>query len=62
MKKYTARIYTRGKCGPDQTLLDFQTTSMARAKEYGKAIALERDGRLVNVWENKEEGQGGPKC
>ncbi len=62
MKKFTARIYTRGDCGPDQTLLDFQTTSMARAKAYGKAIALERDGRLVNVWENKEEGQGGIKC
>ncbi len=38
------------------------TASMARAKAYGKAIALERDGRLVNVWENKEEGQGVTKC
>lgn len=62
MKKYTARIYTRGECGPDQTLLYFETTSMARAKAYSKAIALERDGRLVNVWENKEECQGGTKC
>lgn len=62
MKKFTARIYTKGQGGPDQILLDFETTSMARAKAYGKAIALERDGRLVNVWENKEEGQGGIKC
>lgn len=62
MKKFTARIYTMGECGPNQTLLDFETTSMARAKAYGKAIALERDGRLVNVWENKEEGQGVTKC
>ena len=58
MKKYTARIYTRGDCGPDQTLLDFETTSMARARAYGKAIALERGGRLVNVLENKEEYKG----
>ena len=62
MKKYTARIYTRGECGPDQTLLDFETTSISRAKAYGKAIALERGGRLVNVWETKEESQGGSLC
>lgn len=59
MKKFTARIYTRGECGPDQTLLDFETTSMARAREYGKAIAIERSGRLVEVWENKEYDKGG---
>jgi len=58
MKKFTARIYTKGERGPDQTLLDFETTSMARAKAYGKAIALERDGRLVNVWENKQDAEG----
>ncbi len=62
MKKFTARIYTKGECGPDQTLLDFETTSMARAKAYGKAIALEREGRIVNVWETKEESQGGSPC
>lgn len=53
MKKYTARIYTKGELGPDQTLLDFETTSMKRAREYAKAIATERDGRLVEVWEVK---------
>lgn len=62
MKKFTARIYTNGACGPDQTLLDFETTSMARAKAYGKAIALERDGRLVNVWENTYKSKGRIKC
>ena len=62
MKKFTARIYTNGECGPDQTLLDFETTSMARAKAYGKSIALERDGRLVNVWENSQESKWGIKC
>ncbi len=62
MKKFTARIYTKGERGPAQTLLDFETTSMARAKAYGKAIALERDGRLVNVWENTQESKGGIKC
>ena len=58
MKKFTARIYTRGECGPDQTLLDFETTSMTKAKEYGKAISIERDGRLVDVWENKQDAGG----
>lgn len=62
MKKFTARIYTKGERGPDQTLLDFETTSMARAKAYGKSMALERDGRLVNVWENTQESKGGIKC
>ena len=62
MKKFTARIYTKGECGPDQTLLDFETTSMERAKAYGKAIALERDGRLVNVWETHKQYEGGSPC
>ena len=61
-KKFTARIYTRGECGLDQTLLEFETTSIKKSKEYGKAIALERGGRLVDVWENKEAPQGGSPC
>lgn len=61
MKKFTARIYTKGACGPDQTLLDFETTSMARAKAYGKAIAIERSGRLVEIWENKQDTEGAIK-
>lgn len=51
MKKYFARIYTAGDNGPDQHILEFETSSMAKARSYAKAIAKERDGRLVSVLE-----------
>jgi hypothetical protein len=54
MKKYTARLYTRGEKGIEQTLLDFETTSMKKAREYAKSISAERGARLVSVFENRE--------